>query len=122
MALESKYENETKELTLEVEENDNEIKVKWLGRSTAITPGEFLDPIFTELINRTDKKIVMNFEDLAYMNSSTITPMISMLEKIKNGKGSIELQYSSALKWQELSFGALQLFKTNDGRVDIAGV
>lgn len=122
MGLESKYENESKELTLEIEDSGSEIKVSWLGRSTAVTPGQFLEPIFAELLKQPDKKIIMNFEKLEYMNSSTITPMLSMLEQIKNGKGKIVLQYSASLKWQELSFGALQLFKTNDGRVDIAGV
>ncbi|MES0489352.1 MAG: hypothetical protein ABUK01_05125 [Leptospirales bacterium] len=122
MAIQPEYKNEAEDLTLQVSEEGNTITVKWLGRSTEINPGIFLGPVFNDIFSDESKTVIMNFEELTYMNSSTITPLISVLEKIKNGTGSCILQYSDSLKWQELSFGALHLFKTSDNRVDIVGV
>jgi len=122
MAIKPEYTNETKELILKVSESGDTITIKWLGRSTEVNPGIFLGEVFDEVFSDDSKKVVMNFVELQYMNSSTITPLISVLEKIKNGTGSCILEYSDSLKWQELSFGALHLFKTADNRVDIVGV
>ncbi|MDH5717049.1 MAG: hypothetical protein OEZ22_05370 [Spirochaetia bacterium] len=110
-----------KELILEIEELKDEIKIIWRGKSTEMNPGEFLNPVFTELL-RKQKALIMDFRHFEYMNSSTITPIIRILEQIKNGKEKLSLLYSKDLKWQELSFSALEIFKTNDNRINILSI
>ena len=56
------------------------------------------------------------------MNSSTITPLIKILERAKRGTSHVTVLYDKSLHWQDLTFSALEIFKTDDKRVDIKGV
>jgi hypothetical protein len=55
------------------------------------------------------------------MNSSTITPIIKTLERAKRGKTRVTVTYLKSLKWQDVIFSALEIFRTKDGRVEIKG-
>jgi hypothetical protein len=112
-------------LKLEVQENTDSITTDWIGKSIDRNPGQFLNPILVKLIkkgNETHKRIVLDFRKLEYMNSSTITPIIKILERAKKGKMNVTIQYNRLLKWQDLSFSALKIFQTKDKRVEIKGM
>lgn len=63
----------------------------------------------------------MDFRELEFMNSSTVTPVAKMLEHGKKGTVSITVFYNHSKKWQELSFSALKIFETKDGRISVTG-
>ena len=87
-------------------------------------PGTFLNPIFGEILRdakESGRPVVMDFRKLEYMNSSTITPVIRMLHEVKGGTTKLSILFDESLRWQKLSFAALQVFKTDDGRVAIRG-
>ena len=69
-----------------------------------------------------NKRITMDFQNLSYMNSSTITPIIKILDRAKKGMNKITITYQKALKWQELNFTALEVFRTEDNRLEIKGL
>ena len=71
--------------------------------------------------NEQNKEIVLDFREIEYMNSSTITPIIKILERAKRGKSKITILYKGSLKWQQLIFSALEIFQTRDERVQIIG-
>lgn len=111
-------------LTIQVRENINSINVKWTGKSIDREPTDFITPILVDAIRKSsdhDKRIILDFRELAYMNSSTITPIIKTLERAKRGKTQITLIYLKSLKWQDVIFSALEIFRTKDGRVEIKG-
>ena len=64
---------------------------------------------------------MLDFQALEYMNSSTITPVIRVLNEAKKGQGRLLVLYKKAAKWQELSFSALTIFETDDKRIEIRG-
>ena len=112
-------------LKLELEEKKDSITINWSGKSVDREPGKFITPILVNAIRRSsglNKKIVLDFRELAYMNSSSITPVIKILERAKRGRTQIRVVYRKSLKWQDLSFSALEIFKTKDGRVEIKGL
>jgi hypothetical protein len=112
-------------LQIELIENTNSITMVWTGKSTHRKPSEFISPILAETIRRSNaskKRIIMDFRRLEYMNSSTITPVIKILERAKRGATEITLLYNKSLKWQDLSFSALEIFETQDSKVEIKGV
>jgi len=112
-------------LTIEVCETETSIEVKWLGKSIDRHPSKFISPILVKVLNMAsvmNKRVVMDFRDLAYMNSSTITPIIKILERAKKGMNRITILYKNSLKWQELNFSALEIFGTNDDRLEIRGL
>jgi hypothetical protein len=111
-------------LTLEVQRDDEEVRVVWTGRSTAREPMTFIGPIITEALEAcatADTKLVLDFRTLAYMNSSTITPLIRLLRQANRGSERVLVLYRSAARWQEMSFSALTVFATKDGRIEIRG-
>jgi len=112
-------------LKLEVQDLEHAIEIVWLGKSTARDPGTFITPILTELLQESRsaaRTISMDFRRLEYMNSSTITPVIRMLNEAKRGSAKVLILYESKSRWQELSFSALTIFQTEDKRIEIRGV
>jgi hypothetical protein len=112
-------------LKLELEEKKDAIKISWSGKSIDREPGKFITPILVNAIRRSsglNKKIILDFRELAYMNSSSITPVIKILERAKRGRTQIRVVYRKSLKWQDLSFSALEIFRTKDRRVEIKGM
>lgn len=111
-------------LKIEIEENDSTIGIRFLGKSTDREPGNFIYPILQDSLQNSlkyNKKLVMDFISLEYMNSSTITPLIRILESAKNNTSSMSIFYKRSKKWQELCFSALKIFETSDKRIEITG-
>ncbi|MDY7031949.1 MAG: hypothetical protein SVY10_08570 [Thermodesulfobacteriota bacterium] len=112
-------------LNIEVTEKSDSIHMKWTGKSIDREPAKFLTPILVDLLEKgSDKniRICLDFRKLDYMNSSTITPVIKILERAKRGKIPITVLYRKSLKWQELTFSALEIFQTKDQTVQIKGM
>ena len=114
-----------KELQLDVRYEDAATRVVWTGRSTARDPGSFIAPVLAEALKlggEASKPVLIDFRQLEYMNSSTITPVIRVLHEARKGQQSVAILYQKELKWQELSFSALAIFQTDDKRIEIRGV
>jgi hypothetical protein len=112
-------------LTIQVVEHENSIDVNWEGKSVDREPSKFISPILVKVLEMAgdlNKRIIMDFQSMSYMNSSTITPIIKILERAKNGMTKITIFYQKSLKWQELNFSALEIFKTKDNRLEIKGL
>jgi len=94
-------------------------------KSSDRDPGKFITPILSSMLERGgngSKRIVLDFQKLLYLNSSTITPIIRLLDEARRGSHRITVTYQKGTKWQDLSFSALQIFKTRDERIQILGV
>lgn len=112
-------------LKITVQNEKDQIEVKWNGKSVERDPGTFITPILLnvlELSSSSNKVITMDFTELEYMNSSTITPIIKVLERAKRSNNHLTVVYKRSLKWQDLSFSALEIFQTPDQRVEIRGL
>ncbi len=112
-------------LKIEILENEDSITTSWTGKSIDRNPGQFINPILVKLVNKSNeenKRIVLDFRKIVYMNSSTITPLIKILERANRGKIYITVEYNKNLKWQDLNFSALKIFQTKDKRVEIKGI
>jgi hypothetical protein len=112
------------ELTLEVEDRPGEVCVIWRGKSADREPGRFLVPVLGQVLERAraaSARLVHDFSNLEYMNSSTFTPVVKTVDEARRAGVPIALEYSLARKWQALSFSALRTFETSDGRVSVLG-
>ena len=113
------------ELTIELRDEDSGVYVVWSGRSTSREPSTFLIPLLSravELGRSLKKLLVLDCRGMAYMNSSTITPVIRVLGHSRRGAHAVRVLYRKDLKWQELSFTALEVFQTADQRIEVRGV
>ncbi|MBS1151381.1 MAG: hypothetical protein H6Q89_3079 [Myxococcaceae bacterium] len=112
-------------LTLELSEELAAIRVAWSGRSTAREPGKFIVRVLMQAMELSTvhrKPLELDFQRIDYMNSSTITPIIRLLDQAKRAASKVSVIYNKNLKWQELNFTALQVFQTSDGRIEVRGV
>ncbi len=112
-------------LIIEVLEEEEHITAIWLGKSIEREPGIIITPILVRLVRKcseNDKRLILDFRSLAYMNSSTITPIIKILERAKRGSTKVTVIYDVTLRWQDLIFSALTIFKTKDDRVQLRGL
>ena len=112
-----------RQLKLELQES-NDIRLTFGGRSTARNPGEFVLPIMLRSLDRAvaaKKKLVLDFRELEYMNSSTVTPVIKLLEQAKQRGCTLTVLYKKDLKWQAVSFSALEILHSNDSHIEIRG-
>jgi hypothetical protein len=110
-------------LTLEKIVDEPSITIRFIGRSNERNPSKFIYPILSDAFDQstTDRKdIILDFMDLEYMNSSTITPILKILDKVKReGTYQLTIMYNQSLKWQDLSFSALKIFETKDKKITI---
>ena len=114
----------TELLNITVSEKDDQILVHWSGKSINRKPNIFITPILKKALKRSsdyNKRMILDFCDIEFMNSSTITPIIKILERAKRSKASVTVKYLESLKWQHLIFSALEIFKTKDQRIVIQG-
>lgn len=112
-------------LKIHMTDGDDSIHIGLTGKSVDRDPGQVIMPILLDALKNTgetNRHIILNFCQLKYMNSSTITPIIKILERVKRGNNSLTLLYDKSLKWQALSFSALEIFQTDDNRIEIKGV
>ena len=111
-------------LTIRREQASEDLTLVFEGKSILRDPTEFLQPILLQVVEEIDaegKRLVLDFSDLAYMNSSTFTPLVKTLERARLGRSRITVLYDADQKWQSVSFSALKIFTTDDGRVAVVG-
>lgn len=111
-------------LTIQREETSEDLTLVFEGKSILRDPTEFLQPILLQVVEEIDaegKRLVLDFSGLAYMNSSTFTPLVKTLERARLGRSRMTVLYDADQKWQSVSFSALKIFTTDDGRVAVVG-
>jgi hypothetical protein len=112
-------------LTLEKIVGDTSITIRFIGKSNERNPSKFISPILSDVLHQSDsgdKEIILDFKELEYMNSSTITPILKILDKATREKNyRIAIVYRQSLKWQDLSFSALKIFELKDNKIKIIG-
>lgn len=95
------------------------------GKSMSREPGKFLLPIISQALLEADAaglRLVLDFRKLEYFNSSTLTPIVRVLDRAVSSKTQLTIRYDQNLSWQRLSFSALAVFATEDGRLALSGV
>jgi hypothetical protein len=112
-------------LRIEVLTGDENIEVRWLGKSAQREPDRFITPVLSDVLdksNKLQKPVVLDFRELAFMNSASLTPIIKVLDRAKRGTLNLLLQYDQSKRWQDLNFSALRIFETDDLRVQVKGL
>jgi len=112
-------------LTLEKIVDEPSITIRFIGKSNERNPSKFIYPILSDALDQGtsgNKDIILDFMELEYMNSSTITPILKILDKAKRGEDyRVTIVYRQSLKWQDLSFSALKIFEAKDNKIRITG-
>lgn len=116
---------QNKTFNIELVENDIVLYLLLKGRSIDREPSLFMQPIFDkvlEKIKNDEKEIIIDVRDLLYMVSSTITPIIRLLEKARQNSFCVTVLYWDDIKWQKTNFSALNIFATEDESITVKGI
>lgn len=111
-------------LKIERSNDESGLKLLFSGKSILRDPTKALQPVLLEMLEEastSQKRLVLDFTGLKYMNSSSFTPIIRALEKSKLEGNEVSVIFSTEKRWQTVSFEALLIFETHDGRIKIEG-
>ncbi len=111
-------------LKIEKVRSESELALVLTGKSIIREANETLLPLFVEGLREAEDaglRLILDFRPVTYMNSSSFAPVIKILQKARLGAMPVSIIYSSDQKWQEVSFAAMTIFKTPDGRISITG-
>ncbi len=113
------------DLEVEIFEEGPVVRMSWRGRSLARRPAEFLGPLLGGALETAllcHKPLQIEFQALQYMNSSTLTPVLRLLEEAKARGAAVTVQYARGVKWQATNFTALEALHARDTAIRICGV
>ena len=112
-------------LLIQVEEHEDQIKIFWIGESASRNPAQFLDPILHEnfkIIQKTFKRLILDFTKAEYMNSAAIIPIIKILKMAGESGLNVQVFYNQFERWQSVLIGELRIFETEDDRIQVIGI
>ena len=113
------------QLKLKAVDAGDTVKVPWQGKSNDRNPSLYLGPFFEKVIKHVKdagKKLELDFTQLQYMNSSTITPVVQLLDQARESGLSVFVLYDKSKSWQEISFSAMTIFESGDPVIKIVPV
>ena len=94
-------------LTLSVKKEEGKTVLHWQGESDEKNPTQYLVPFFDEFLKSVDGDLDVIFNNLNYMNSSTIHPLIMFIKSCNDKNIKTTIYYDKTSAWQEASFKAL---------------
>lgn len=114
--------HEDGKLKLEVIFDSHVTLIKWLGESKEREPIKFINPLFDKIYTKDNQNpLILDFTNLEYMNSSTVTPIVKQIERARKQGRKLEIRYKKGVKWQELSFSALKVFVIPN-QIEVTGI
>ena len=101
---------EAGELEIRIDLSPGKLKLIWLGRSVGRDPSLLLKPLFDGLAPYLDKdrEVELDFRKFEYMNSSTLKPILTFVQRASGDARAVQVRYDSQKNWQRLSFKLLQ--------------
>jgi hypothetical protein len=97
--------------------------ITWSGKSESRDPSAVINPFFDELMAKLkDKELLVRFEDLTSMNSSTVPPIIKLIKDLEEAGITTTISYNKNSKWQSASFKALETIVVTMKNISVLGV
>lgn len=88
---------------------DRDLTIEWLGASTGRDPKSIIDPFFEDALQKFNgKRVIIDFADLEYINSTTIPAIMRLVRKLSNLELETQVFYNTSYRWQVVSFRALE--------------
>jgi hypothetical protein len=108
------------EITLE---EGNKNTITWIGKSEARDPSSIINPYFKNIFDRLKgKELEIKFEQLKYMNSSTVPPIIQLIKSLEENRIKSIITYDKNSKWQLASFKALETIVRTMENISVKGI
>ncbi len=116
------------DLTIDVDETDDLVRLVWRGKSNARNPSLLLQPFFAQALEVADagprgrRAVALELEGLAHFNSSTISSLIQLIHTCRGRGSKLTITFDGRVKWQKLSFEALRVLAKSDGLFEVRSI
>jgi len=114
------------DLTVEPQMADADaIELFFRGRSNDRHPARVVVPYVSEAMGAALTRSIalrLHFETLEYMNSSTITAIIQIIQEARGRGARLEMVFDATKSWQRLGFEALAVFAKGDELFKLVGI
>jgi hypothetical protein len=113
------------DLTIDVRESPDEVRLVWRGKSNARNPSLLLQPFFgrvLELSLEPKRTLQLELERLEHFNSSTISALIQLVHACRAKGVRLGITFDGRVKWQKLSFEALRVLAKPDGLFEVRSI
>ncbi|MFC1669997.1 hypothetical protein ACFL20_06350 [Spirochaetota bacterium] len=98
------------ELTITIEDNLSEIIMKWNGVSRDKNPATKLVPFFNDFLTTIEnKKVKIDLTDVMRVNSSTILPIIYLIQSLEEMQCETQFCIDKNSQWQDAAFKAIEV-------------
>lgn len=94
------------------------LTLTWRGKSTDRAASKVISPFLARAVDSAGAQGVpleMHFERLDYLNSSTVTAIIQIIQLAHDRSVRLAIVFDPRLRWQRLTFDALKVFARGDG-------
>jgi hypothetical protein len=109
-------------LEIKLEEGQKNI-ITWIGKSEARDPSSVINPYFKDIFGKfKGRDLEIKFEQLKYMNSSTVPPIIQLIKDLEESGIKSTITYDKNSKWQVASFKALETIVRTMENISVKGV
>ncbi len=114
---------EYEDLKIDVTEVDNVVKVSWIGKCRTLNPEHILDTYLAQLTQFVKgKKLVVTFDKLDSMNSSTVPPLLTFIKTLEENCIESQFLYNDQEDWQRASFKPLSVIAGRYEHVKIKAI
>ena len=97
--------------------------VTWIGKSESKSPSSVITPYFNKIFDKfKGKELLVQFEKLEYINSSTVPPIIQLIKDLEENNIKSTITYDRNSKWQVASFKALETIVRTMNNISVKGV
>lgn len=108
------------DLSIDVEQDAEAVRLLWRGKSRARDPAATLDPFFEQAgadAQAKQLRLVFALNALEYVNSATLAALIKAITRLRVRKVPVEITYDADVGWQWRSAEALRVLEDEDGMV-----
>lgn len=83
--------------------------LRWSGECDFRNPAETLGPVLKSVADTIpERRIIVDFRELSFMNSSAVTPILVFLKDIVAKGCQMHLIYNSQISWQRSTASAMR--------------
>jgi hypothetical protein len=110
-------------LNIKVKADKDFIRIEWIGKSDRRDPSNVLMPYLEGLVQELKgKNVEVIFQNLSYMNSSTVPPIISFMKDLDATVKKAVFVYDKSSNWQAASFKALKTISKNLKNIEVNSI
>ena len=99
-------------LILALSKKNDSVSLEWTGESSEIDQTKELNLALDEILKEIDSELLIRFNDLEFMSSSTISSIILFIKKLDQKEINTTITYNKESEWQKSCFRAMTAIST----------